>query len=408
MKERLIIGLLMASLSACGGSSSSGSDSATPFASQAALGEALFSDTNLSANRSQSCATCHDPERAFTDGRTGADDKVRAVSLGDDGVSLGDRNAPTALYAMFSPEFGSGTRTRFNSQQNDYSGYLGGQFHDGRAATLRGQAGGPPLNPKEMGMGSKAEVVARLQENSVYVKSFEKLFSATLFDDTDAAYGAMTQAIAAFEQSAQFATFDSAYDRFLAGDTSVYDVIDHPKAALGKTLFFSQQFTNCATCHQLKAQGNTRETFSSYEYHNIGVPVNTAVRSANGSPAGFVDTGLQTNNEAVTADSEKGKFKVPTLRNVAVTAPYMHNGVFSSLDTVIRFYDHWLTGSANVNNPETGAPWADPEVSATVNLTELQDGSLLDDDDVVALECFLRTLTDARYEHLLPQDGLCD
>ncbi|WP_430460123.1 cytochrome-c peroxidase [Thalassolituus sp. LLYu03] len=403
MKKILTASLILASLSGCGGDSSSES---VAFTSEAALGEALFSDVNLSANRTQSCATCHDPERAFTDGRTDAADKVRPVSLGDDGVSLGDRNAPTALYAMFSPQFSSGTRSRFNSQQDDYEGYLGGQFHDGRATDLAAQAGGPPLNPLEMGMADQASVVARLRENSDYDASFRKLFGNSVFDDTATAYNAMTSAIAAFEKTSTFATFDSAYDRYLAGDDEVYDVLLHPKAALGKTLFFSQQFTNCATCHQLAAQGNKKETFTGYEYHNIGVPVNSAARTANGVTA--IDTGLQTNNDAVSADTEKGKFKVPTLRNVAVTGPYMHNGVFAELDTVIRFYDHWLTGSANSLNPETGVAWADPEVSDTISLTELKDGSLLNDDDVDALVCFLRTLTDARYEALLPDDGLCD
>ena len=93
---------------------------------------------------------------------------------------------------------------------------------------------------------------------------------------------------------------------------------------------------------------------------------------------------------------------MPTLRNVAVTAPYMHNGVFNELATVVKFYDHWLTGSSNSLNPETGVAWADPEISDTVNLTELQDGSLLDDDDVEVLVCFMMTLTDARYESLIP------
>ncbi len=397
-----LVVVLSVLVSACGGDSS---DKAA-FSSRAELGESLFADTNLSLNRTQSCATCHDPERAFTDGRTGSDGNVRAVSLGDDGTSLGDRNAPTASYASFSPAFAFGSRSRFNSQQSDYEGWLGGQFHDGRATDLQAQAGGPPLNPLEMGMADRAAVIDRLLENPDYVESFEALYGADIFDDVDAAYQAMTDAIAEFEKTDVFAPFDSAYDRYLAGDTDVYDVILHPQAALGKTLFFSQQFTNCATCHHLNAQGSKTETFTGYEYHNIGVPVNQAVRAANGVTG--QDTGLQTNNEAVTAASERGKFKVPTLRNVAVTAPYMHNGVFAELDTVIRFYDHHLTGSANTINPETGVAWADAEVPATISSTELRDGSLLDDDDVTALVCFLRTLTDSRYEALLPEDNLCD
>ena len=402
-------------LTACGGGSSGGSaSSAEPvFSSQAELGKALFNDANLSANRTQSCATCHDPEHAFSDARTGADGHVRAVSLGDDGVSLGDRNAPTATYAMFSPQFNAdATRQRFNSEQPDYSGPVGGQFHDGRAATLAEQAGGPPLNPVEMGMADKAAVVDRLRADADYSTAFESFYGADIFADTDATYTAMTRAIAAFERTDELATFDSAYDRFLQAQDSGDNVASaeylFSRAGAGRVLFFSVQFTNCATCHQLNAQGSSTETFSGYEYHNIGVPVNSAVRAANGSDAEFIDTGLQNNNEAVSADIHKGKFKVPTLRNVAVTAPYMHNGVFRDLETVIHFYDHYLTGSERQTNPETGLAWADPEVATTVSLTELQDGSTLSDDDVGDLICFLRSLTDARYESLLPDDGLCD
>ncbi|MDK2777040.1 MAG: c-type cytochrome [Pseudomonadota bacterium] len=417
--------VLSALLTACGGSSSGGSsddgsadgDTTPSLATKTALGESLFEDVNLSANRSQSCSTCHDPQRAFTDGRTDSSGAVRAASLGDDGTSLGDRNAPTVTYASFSPAFSSGTRSRFNSQQDDYEGYLGGQFHDGRASDLAAQAGGPPLNPIEMGMADKASVVSRLLENSDYVAAFEYLYGDGIFDDTDAAYEAMRDAIGTYEATDEFATFDSEYDRFLAGDESVQYKFIAGKAGTGKSLFFSQQFTNCATCHQLNTQGSRTETFSGYEYHNIGVPENSELRTANSaaralagvdSSDAYVDTGLQNNNSAVTEDSGKGKFKVPTLRNVAVTGPYMHNGVFEDLDTVIRFYDHYLTGSANTINPETGVAWADPEIADNIAYTELQDGSLLTDDDIDALVCFLRTLTDARYEDLLPDDGLCD
>jgi cytochrome c peroxidase len=87
----------------------------------------------------------------------------------------------------------------------------------------------------------------------------------------------------------------------------------------------------------------------------------------------------------------------------------MHNGVFRDLATVIKFYDHFLTDSDYMVNPETGVAWADAEVSATISLTELQDGNKMDDADIDAMVCFLRTLTDERYEALIPDDGLiCD
>ncbi len=406
MKLTWISSLLGLTLVACGGD---GSSSTPAFTTEADLGEALFHDVNLSANRSQSCATCHNPEHAFIDNRsnatrhasaTGPVADVGAVSLGDDGVSLGDRNAPTAAYASFSPAFTFGTHARINSQQPDYEGFIGGQFHDGRASNLAAQAEGPPLNPIEMGMDDEADVVTRLMENADYVASFESLYGTAIWNDTEQAYEAMGTAIAAFEETEVFAPFDSRYDRFLNGD---YTYDPSSRAAFGKAQFFSPQFTNCATCHQLKTVGFQGETFSGYEYHNIGVPVNTTVRLANGSAADLVDQGLL-DNAAVTDTAQRGKYKVPTLRNVAITGPYMHNGAFAELDTVMRFYDHFVTGSENAINPETGLAWADPEVADTISLTELSDAQKLDDVDIEALVCFLLTLTDARYEHLISDE----
>lgn len=387
-------------LAACNGGGSSSSDSLA-LADKAALGESLFFDVNLSHDRTQACATCHDPDHAFIDGRLNVEGKVAAASTGDDGISIGDRNAPTAAYAAFGPDFHTGSKTRFNSQQSDYSGFLGGQFVDGRAANLAEQAGGPPLNPLEMNMPDEASVVERLQENADYVAAFKHFYGDEIFDDVDAAYAAMTESIAAFEKTDTFASFDSRYDRFLNGEYPEYILT---KAAVGKALFFSQTDTNCATCHQLHANGHKQETFTSYEYHNIGVPENTALRAINGKDESFVDFGLW-ENSAVTDEAEKGKFKVPTLRNVAVTAPYMHNGVFRELKTVVLFYDHF-NNPENTNNPETGEAWADPEVADTVNTTELEDGDIFTDEEVEAMVCFLRSLTDARYEQLIPVDDI--
>jgi cytochrome c peroxidase len=309
------------------------------------------------------------------------------VSLGDDGKSLGDRNAPTAAYARFSPEF----------HANKEGVYAGGQFLDGREKNLFGQAGGPPLNPVEMAMPDKSAVVARLQEDQHYVQAFRSFYGDDVFSDPEHAYRAMAESIAAYEKTDFFSPFDSKYDRYLRGEYSMTEQED-----LGMTLFFSQQFTNCNICHQLKkrpaAQG---ETFSNYEYHNIGTPVNTTVRSMNGLGPDHVDHGLL-ENPAIDDPAQDGKFKVPTLRNVAVTGPYMHNGVFADLRTVVLFYNKYNSRSAKRQvNPETGAQWAAPEVDGTLSLEELKTGPALKNREIDALVAFMNTLTDARYEHLL-------
>ncbi|CUH51607.1 cytochrome-c peroxidase [Shimia marina] len=348
-----------------------------------ALGERLFFDENLSANRTQSCATCHDPEYGFADPRGMA-------SIGDDGESLGDRNAPTASYAAFIPAFHRG----------DDGVWLGGQFWDGRAPKLEDQAGGPPLNPIEMGMKDAAAVVARLNEDPVYQQAFSDLFEAEVLQDASAGYTAMTAALAAFERTEVFAPFDSKYDRFLRGEATLTS-----EEELGRVLFFSEQFTNCNLCHQIGTSAmDPRETFTNHEFHNIGIPENTALRAMNGVAPGTVDAGLAANPAVQGDPMQLGKFRTPTLRNVAVTGPYMHNGVFEDLRTVVLFYNRFNTRSeARQINPETGERFGSPAVPQTLAVKELTHGPALDDRRVDAIVAFLKTLTDARYEHLLEE-----
>ena len=351
------------------------------------LGEALFHDENLSMNRTQSCASCHSPAQGFSDPRRSAEG---AFSLGDDGDSLGNRNAPTASYAAFIPPF----------HQNSGAMWIGGLFWDGRANSLEEQAGGPPLNPVEMGMPDKAALVQRLRDNPAYVERFASLFAPDILQDGERGFEAMTQAIAAFERSEELAPFSSKYDRYLAGKEEL-----SKEEELGRTLFFSEQFTNCNLCHQLRSSPmGTQETFSDYSYHNIGVPRNPAISLEAGMPADFIDEGLLANPQ-VSDPAQRGKFRTPTLRNVAVTGPYMHNGVFQDLRTVVLFYNRYnsKTEAAQIN-PETGKPWGAAPVPETLSVPELTHGPALDARRVDALVAFLKTLTDARYEPLLGEE----
>ncbi|MDN5063884.1 cytochrome-c peroxidase [Aliarcobacter butzleri] len=346
------------------------------------LGRILFFDVNLSKNRTQSCATCHNPDAGFVDDRDNGVKKM--ASLGDDGKSLGDRQAPTASYAKFSPTFHFDEKTKK---------YVGGQFWDGREATLEAQAGGPPLNPVEMGMSDKKSVVDRLKENSLYVDSFKKIFGADIFKNDDKAYEAMTIAIASFERTDEFSPFDSKYDRYLKGE---YDLT--PLEDLGKSIFFSNNNNSCANCHVLKGEDKEGETFTNYQYHNIGTPANNELRAKNGVKA--IDEGLLANSN-VSDVAQKGKHKVPTLRNVAVTGPYMHNGVFKDLKTVVEFYDKYNNKDRNID-PETNKPWDEPEVKDNISLQELKANKLTDR-KVEALVAFMKLLTDKKYEHLLEE-----
>lgn len=346
------------------------------------LGKSLYFDKNLSNDRTQSCSTCHNPDAGFVDNRDNGVKKQ--ASLGDNQTSIGDRQAPSAAYAMFSPKF------HYDKKKKQY---VGGQFWDGREATLAGQAGGPPTNPDEMAMKSKEAVIQRLQENSFYVDGFKKLYGEEIFTKTDEAYAAMTKVIEAFEQTKEFAPFDSKYDRFLEGKYELSVLED-----LGRTLFFSNNNNSCATCHMLKGEDKKGETFTNYEFHNIGTPINHELRAKNGVTA--IDNGLL-NNPKVTDVKHKGKYKVPTLRNVAVTSPYMHNGVFKDLRTVVLFYDKYNNTSIDrVLNPETNEAWDKPEVKETISLDDLK-AKKQSDRKIDAIVAFMKLLTDKRYEHLL-------
>ena len=426
--KKVVVGFALLSFAStvligCGGSSNS-SDDAPKFSTKVELGKQLYSDKNLSRDGNQSCATCHNPDKGFIDDRTNDASRdtghgliASAGSLGDNQTSIGDRNAPTAAYAAFSPAFHEETHNRPNKIMTDldieaYTGFVGGQFWDGRETDLKGQAGGPPLNPGEMNMPDKASVVERIKENAEYVAGFEHVYGGNIFDDVEAAYAAMAESIGEFEKEPEFATFDSKYDRTFLNfrDENFYEFPITSKALTGQALFFSSNLT-CAACHQLQPLRIKEEVFTSFEYHNIGVPVNTALREINGVTE--LDKGLL-NNPTVTAETEKGKFKVPTLRNVAVTAPYMHNGIFNELETVIRFYQHakekaLFTNNGTpvklINNPETNAPWGEAEIDQNIEHDILgKSKQNLDDGEVEALVCFFMSLTDARYEHLLDPD----
>lgn len=347
------------------------------------LGKVLYFDKNLSKNRTQSCATCHNPDAGFVDDR---DNGIAAMaSLGDDGHSLGDRQAPSAAYAMFSPKF------HYDEKKKKF---VGGQFWDGREDTLAGQAGGPPTNPIEMGMKDKKAVVDRIKENSYYLEAFKTIYGEDIFKSNEEAYAAMADSIEKFEMTKEFTPFDSKYDRYLEGK---YDLT--PLEDLGRSLFFSQANNSCATCHLLKKEDAKHETFTNYEYHNIGTPINHELRAKNGVKD--IDKGLL-NNPAVTDKKQRGKYKVPTLRNVAVTAPYMHNGVFKDLRTVVEFYDKYNNKNRTIN-PETKKAWAEPEIKDTISLDELK-AKKQNDRKVDALVAFMKLLTDKRYEHLLEKN----
>ncbi len=367
--------------------------------SQVQLGERFFFDTNLSLHQNMSCATCHNPEHAFIDARfynNPNDPTHGALSLGSDSLALGGRNTPSAAYTAFAPEFGL-----YNNE------YKGGQFHDGRASNLKEQAKGPFLDTAEMMMPDMQSVVDKIKENSEYVSSMKALYGETILDNNvTEAYDKIAQSIATFEKSELFSPFDSKYDKFIECKTSgngegfcYEDGNWSIEEQAGYALFFSNNNTNCASCHTLNSstEATSHEMFTNYKFENIGTPRNLEALQARDGNTITKDKGLGGFLDDATHD---GKIKVPSLRNVGVTPPYMSNGVFKNLRTVLEFYDHLGVGT-RVNNPQTNKPWGEMDYNKTINHTLLKQTKELTDQKIMNLEAFLKTLTDKRYTHLL-------
>jgi cytochrome c peroxidase len=352
--------------------------SATP---KARLGQALFFDTNLSNPGGQACASCHAPGAGFTD-----PDKSQPVSKGIISGRLGNRNSPSAAYAAFSPIF----------QFDEVEGiYFGGQFWDGRAKNLEEQAKGPFLNPLEMNNTSKAMVIEKVR--ATYKDQFEYVYGKGALDDVEQAYNYLVNAIAAVEETPAASPFTSKFDAVMAGKVQAT-----PQEILGFNVFMNPNIGNCAACHSATGSANgTPALFTDFTYDNLGVPRNPynpfyLLKEFNPLGNNWVDIGL---GQTVNSASENGKFKVPTLRNIALTAPYMHNGYFKDLKSVVQFYntrDTKQVCSSKFTTIESAVNkncWPVAEVPENVNHTEL--GNLnLTNEEVDALVVFMEALTD--------------
>jgi len=363
---------------------------------KASLGSRLFFDTNLSLRKTMSCSTCHNPGNAFVDARFKDENTTNpvkgALSVGDDGITLGGRNTPTAMYAQFSPEF----------TKNSNAVYVGGQFHDGRAATLKDQAKGPFLDPAEMMMPDAQSVVNRVMENQQYISDMKILYGDNIFDDMDQAYDAVAESIAVFEKTDTFAPFSSKYDRSKLdkNDPDYYSMSTLEKQ--GYEIFFDTNRTNCVLCHSINSKSESSdEVFTNFKYENIGTPKNIEALMARDGSTNKTDL-LLGGRANINDTAQYGKTKVPTLRNIAVTGPYMSNGVFKELRTVLEFYNHMNGNNDNSLNPETNQLWREAEVSSTIN-HELLKMEKLSEDELDALEAFLKLLTDKQYESLLKE-----
>ena len=347
------------------------------------LGKDLFSNTNLSKNRNVACATCHNPENAFTDPRKNAAEG--AISSGTIKNSFGRRNTTTLTYTLLTPPLIS-----------DSTGPIGGLFFDGRVNNFEDQILHPLFDENEMGLSNELMLFNRLKGDSKVKDKITQIFGQEALENPDVLLNAVQTSIAAFERSKAFSAFDSKYDRFLAGSYTM-----SKQEERGFNIFFSD-VSNCMNCHLLnKGTLSKEEPFTDLRYHNIGVPRNQVLAREELRGPSYNDRGLE-ENPSFSNSENSGKFKTPTLRNVAVTSPYMHNGIFQELRTTLLFYNfHLIKNEFALTNPETQEYWGNPESSDNINDALLTLGQPLDSSKVDSLIAFLKILTDKRYEHLL-------
>lgn len=322
------------------------------------LGEIIFHDNRLSNPAGVSCAYCHSDGSGFN----GNGDAGHAVFEGAVSGRFGTRNPPAASYATYSPPLTLTT-----------SGYVGGQFWDGRAADLAAQAKGPFLNPVEMN-NPDAKTVAKKVLESSYSGLYREVYGVCGIADGNAVFTNIADALAAYESSrGEVNRFTSRYDWYLK------DQLNNPlnnQEKNGLALFQK----NCASCHPLDPpQGVQGPLFTDFSYDNVGIPKNPEIPYYKAKPS-YADLGL---GKVVRQFSENGKFKVPTLRNVAIAPPYGHNGYFKTLKEIVNFY----------NTRDVPNLWPQPEVIDNLNRTEIGNMGLTsqDEDDIVA---FLEALTD--------------
>ncbi|WP_456433818.1 cytochrome-c peroxidase [Thermosulfuriphilus sp.] len=319
-----------------------------------ALGKALFEDVRFSADKSISCATCHKPERVFVDGLP--------VAKGIKGL-LGTRNTPTVVNAV----------------------YYDTQFWDGRRKTLEEQAKDPLINPVEHGLTSHLQVVEVVRQDPDYLRQFKEVFGV---EPQEITIDHVAKAIAAFERTV--ISGNSPFDRYLyGGDETALSAA----AKRGFEIFKGKG--RCQSCHTI---GEEYAIFTDNKFHNLGVgfqkiaprlrEIVNEYRRLKLSGASLDEVVLdkveisELGRFAVTLNlSDLGAFKTPTLRNVAVTGSYMHDGSLETLEEVIELYNQ-----GGEKNPFLASG------IRPLNLTEQEKADLVE---------FLKSLTSPEYEHLL-------
>ena len=363
------------------------------------LGKLIFEDTSLSTPPGQICASCHVDKVGFADPRSD-----RGVSPGAVPGRFGLRNSPSIQYD-FSPDF------HFDESSGKF---VGGQFRDGRAVNLKEQAKLPFLNPLEINNPNKVTVIIKIRNSEKIASQFKKVYGNDSLNNVDTAFDQMAEAIAAYIKSSDLSEFNSKFDYYLAGKV---DLTKQEKRGLE---LFNTPENTCASCHiSVRGPFADKPLFTDFTYGNPGGPSNLGmlgdspalqyyfpfyypplVPQFNPDGLNFVDLGLggalkNAGYDPSVYTPQFGKFKVPSLRNVAITAPYFHNGALRTLKEVVHLYNtrDVLADCATNKSLQPGVDcWPQPEVPQTKNPAVGNLG--LTDEEENDIVAFLETLTD--------------
>lgn len=325
------------------------------------LGKKIFFDENLSEPAGQSCATCHTPEKGF------ADKYSRVASEGAVKGLFSNRNSITSAYSCYVPPL---------HYSEDDETYVGGLFWDGRVNTLEEQLVQPFVNPLEMGNKDLSMVMQKIRKADYY-PDLKKVYGNVESDEQLSA--CLIEALALYERSVEMNPFSSKFDAWQNGKCKLTK-----QEKKGYELFKEKGL--CAECHILEPDERAGKVlFTDHTYDNLGIPSNpdnpfyTVLAPYNLCGRDTVDLGL---GAFLGDDAEYGKFRVPTLRNVELSAPYGHNGYFKTLEEIVHFY--------NVRDVEM---FPSAEYPATVNKDELGNLRLTAKEEA-AIVAFMKTLTD--------------
>jgi len=378
--------LIFIVISACNNITQSQVDDLRPanFTDKQWLGKQLFFDTNLSEPAGQPCVTCH----AAQVGWTGPDEMTNLGGASYEGAvkgRFGNRKPPSSAYGGDSPIL----------HLDATNGWTGGMTWDGHAPgltlgdPLAEQALQPFVNPLEQNIAS-GDVVVNKVKQSKYANLFMQVWGTNAFDDAVTAYQMIGRSIADYERSAEVSPYNSRFDTYLGTGKGLTD-----KETLGLSLFNGKgKCTNCHTSTADPASGKV--LFTDFKYHNMGVPKNPmnqfyTVIEFNPQGASWIDLGLGGYLKSIGSvyESELGKFKVPTLRNVdkrpyaSFVKAYGHNGYFKSLEDIIHFYN---------TRDIPGSGWPASEYAANMNSDVGNLGLTTTEEE--AIVSFLKTLSD--------------